>query len=203
MRPPRRRLRPGPDLLDPRCMPASLTPDLVTNAYGLNAINFTSPSGAAVVGDGSGETIALIEAYHDPTIASDLSAFDAAYYLPDPQLKVVNQAGSKTNSAWASEESLDVEWAHAIAPAANILVVEARSQSLPDLLAAVNTARQTPGVVAISMSWGFTETPGETAYDSMFTTPAGHGGITFVAASGPARTSLISAACPRASPRIW
>ena len=201
MRLPCRRLRPGLDLLDPRCMLSSLTPALLTNAYGLNAIGFTSRSGSAVVGDGSGETIALIEAYHDPSLASDLATFDSAFYLPDPQLKVVNQAGTKTNSAWASEESLDVEWAHAIAPGANILVVEARSQSLPDLLAAVDTARHTPGVVVISMSWGFTETRGEIANDATFTTPAGHTGITFVAASGDSGPGS-GAEYPAASPEV-
>ena len=47
------------------------------------------------------------------------------YNLPDPSLTVVNQAGNQTNNSWSLEESMDVEWAHAIAPGANILVVEA------------------------------------------------------------------------------
>jgi hypothetical protein len=156
----------------------------LTHAYGLDAITFATPAGATVPGDGRGETIALIEAYHDPTLASDLAVFDQANGLPDPPLAVVDQAGTKTNDAWASEESLDVEWAHAIAPGAGILEVEARSQGITDLLAAVDVARSTPGVVAVSMSWGFAETPQETGYDAHFTTPAGHAGITFVAASG-------------------
>jgi hypothetical protein len=173
----------------------------LTNAYGLNAISFTSPTGSTVVGDGSGETIALIEAYYDPTLGSDLQVFDQANDLPDPQLSVVNQAGTKTESQWASEESLDVEWAHALAPGASILVVEARSQDLTDLLAAVNTARQQPGVVAVSMSWGFSETSGETSYDTVFATPAGHAGITFVASSGDSG-SLGGAEYPAASPHV-
>src|SRR5262249_28626273 len=90
---------------------------------------------------------------------------------------------------------------HAIAPGANILVVEARSQSLPDLLAAVDAARHTPGVVAVSMSWGFTETPGETSYDSTFTTPAGHAGITFVAARGDSGPGS-GAEYPASSPQV-
>ena len=85
---------------------------------------FTSSSGT-VKGDGTGETIALIEMYHDPNLASDLHTFDQTYNLPDPTLNVINQAGSQTDTGWAQEESLDVEWAHAIAPGANILVVEA------------------------------------------------------------------------------
>ena len=141
-------------------------------------------SGGSVGGDGSGQTIALIEAYHDPYLASDLHTFDRTYGLPDAKLTVVNQAGSRTDNDWAAEETLDVEWAHAIAPGANLMVVEAASQSVPDLMAAVNTARNTPGVVAVSMSWGYGELPNETSYDSYFTTPAGHQGVSFIASAG-------------------
>ena len=200
-------LRPQIDLLDERCLLSSLTPAQVTAAYGLNAIEFTTSSGTPVKGDGSGETIALIEAYNDPTIVSDLHTFDQAFNLPDPNLTVVNQAGNavsataQTNSGWTEEESLDVEWAHATAPGANILVVEADSQSIPDLMAAVNWARSSPGVVAVSMSWGFSETPNETSYDSYFTTPSGHQGITFIASSGD-NGSLAGASYPAASPNV-
>jgi hypothetical protein len=178
----RRRLRPALDRLDDRCLLSGLTPAQLTHAYGLDAITFTSPSGAAVKGDGSGQAIALIEAFHDPTLASDLQAFDRAYNLPDPSLNVVNLGGSKTNPAWSLEESLDVEWAHAIAPGAAIVVVEAGSQSLASLQAAINTARNMPGVDVVSMSLGF---PESTYHGSVpLTTPPGHVGITFVGASG-------------------
>ncbi|MDB5174643.1 MAG: pcp 3, partial [Phycisphaerales bacterium] len=89
-----------------------------------------------------------------------------------------------TDAGWAGEIALDVEWAHAIAPQANILLVSANSQSLGDLLTAVDYARNAPGVSTVSMSWGGSEFYGQTAYDSLFTTPAGHTGVTFVAASG-------------------
>jgi nitrate reductase NapAB chaperone NapD len=184
MRKPRKRFRPRVDQLDDRCLLSGFTPAQVANAYGIDAITFQSGSGAVIPGTGAGETIAVIEAYHDPTLAADLHVFDQAYNLPDPQLTVIDQAGTQTNSTWASEESLDVEWAHAIAPGANILVVEAQSQTLADLLSAVDTARNAPGVVAVSMSWGFNEMADEASDDGHFTTPAGHAGITFVAASG-------------------
>ena len=203
-------LRPQIDPLDERCLlSAGLSLTQVAAAYGLNAITF-----GKVNGTGSGETIALIEAYNDPTIASDLHTFDQAYNLPDPNLTVVNQSGgavsatAQTNTGWAEEESLDVETAHAVAPGANILVVEANSQNMQDLLTAVNTARNTPGVVAVSMSWGFSETPNETSYDTYFTTPAGHiggnglpGGVTFIASSGD-NGSLAGASYPAASPNV-
>src|SRR6516162_7943789 len=178
----RRRLRPALDQLDDRCLPSGLTPAQLTHAYGLDAITFTAPSGATVKGDGTGATIALIEAYHDPTLAGDLQAFDQAYHLPDPPLNVVNLGGTQSNPDWTLEESLDVEWAHAIAPGASIVVVEARSQSLAALQAAINTARNIPSVDVISMSLGFPESTYHGSWT--LTTPAGHAGITFVAASG-------------------
>jgi hypothetical protein len=183
----RRALRPALDRLDGRCLLAGLTPAQVTTAYDLGAIRFPTATGSAR-GDGSGETIALIEAYHDPYLVNDLRAFDRTFGLPDPSLIVAKQAGSVFNSDWSLEESLDVEWAHAIAPGAQILVVEARSQSRSALLNAVNVARYTPGVVAVSMSWGFSEFRTEANYNGYFTTPPGHQGITFVAASGDSGT---------------
>lgn len=205
------RLRPAPDQLDDRVLlsafsgyqPSGYTPAQITSAYGLSGITFTSKTGGTVQGDGTGETIALIEMYHDPNLQSDLATFDAKYDLPTPALSVVDQAGTQTDGGWALEESLDAEWAHAIAPGANILVVEAapsysQSQELQNLLNAVNTARNTAGVVAVSMSWGFNEMPNESSFDSYFTTPSGHQGITFIAASGDSS----GVEYPSASPNV-
>src|SRR5271166_2649486 len=131
MRNRRQRFRPDCDQLDLRCMlsgfspisPSGNTPSQLTSAYGLNAITFTSSTGSIVKGDGTGETIALIEMFSDPNLQSDLETFDAKYSLPNPSLTVVNLAGSQTDKNWSLEQSLDVEWAHAIAPGASILVV--------------------------------------------------------------------------------
>jgi subtilase family serine protease len=156
----RRGVWPLVDHLDDRCLlsgTAGYTPAEITAAYGLNAIIFES-GGKTVTGDGAGETIALIEMYNDPNLASDLATFDAEYGLPaPPNLTVDNLAGTQTNNGWALEESLDVEWAHAIAPGANILVVEAApaqsdTQAIQNLMTAVNTASATPGVTVVSMS---------------------------------------------------
>ena len=193
-------LRPVLDQLDDRCLLSGLTPSLVTQAYGLDAIRYSTSSGT-VKGDGSGEVIALIEAYHDPYIQSDLATFDKANDLRAPTLIVANQAGSVVNQGWELEESLDVEWAHAIAPGATILVVEAQSQSRRSMLTAVNAARNTPGVDVISMSWGFNEFAREASYNSYFTTPAGHRGITFVAASGDSGPQA-GAEWPSVSPTV-
>ena len=69
----------------------------------------------------------------------------------------MNLGGTQSNPDWSLEESLDVEWAHAIAPGASIVVVEARSQTLAALQAAINTARNIPAVNVVSMSLGFPE----------------------------------------------
>ena len=168
--------------------PTGLSPTEVRNAYGLNQINFGS-----VTGNGAGQTIAIVDASYDPNIASDLQAFDSQYGLQSPGsfAQYVENGLSQVNSGWALETALDVEWAHAMAPAANIVLVEAQPD-LSDLFNAVSFASQLPGVSVVSMSWGANEFSGESAYDSVFTTPAGHNGVTFVAASGDSGTTRIS-----------
>src|SRR5436305_15257930 len=102
--------------------PSGLTPQQIASAYGVNQISF---SGGKIAGNGAGQTIAIVTAYHDPNITSDLAAFDKQYGLPNPSLTVDNLGGATTDPGWALETSLDVEWAHALAPGANILLVEA------------------------------------------------------------------------------
>jgi subtilase family serine protease len=196
--------RPRPlrlEQLEERATPAALTPAQVRQAYGFNqvaAINSTTLNGA-------GQTIAIVDAYNDPYALSDLQKFDRQYGLPDPpSFKQVNQTGSTTNlpqadSGWAGEIALDVEWAHAIAPGANILLVEARSSSLTDLFQAVDYARNAPGVSVVSMSWDGSEFNGETSYNSHFATPAGHQGVSFIASSGD---SGAGASFPAVSPNV-
>lgn len=165
--------------------PSGYTPSQVRQAYGFNQITF---SNGTIQGDGSGQTIAIVDAYDSPTIASDLHQFDLAFGLPDPVFTKVNQRGGSDlpppNSDWAIEIALDVEWAHAIAPGANILLVEADSNNESDLFAAVQYAASQPGVSVVSMSWGSVEFASETDYDNVFSTPSGHSGVTFVASSG-------------------
>ena len=193
------RARPGLTALEDRTTPAAFTPAQIRQAYGID-FRFSTAAGQVVAADGSGQTIAVIEAYHDPNIAGDLHAFDQRYGLPDPALAEVGQnlstptqlpaAPPADDPGWYSETALDVEWAHAAAPGAAILLVEASSTSISDMFAAVDMARRyappgLPPVSVVSMSFGTpSEYRGETADDSMYTTPAGHTGITFVAATG-------------------
>ncbi len=167
--------------------PAGLSPAQVRQAYGFNQITFNS---GTVQGNGSGQTIAIVDAFNQPNIAGDLRTFDAAFGLPNPQFTVVNENGGSSlpaaNQGWGLEISLDVEWAHAIAPGANILLVEAASANSPDLLTAVHYAATQSGVSVVSMSWAAGEFTGEASLDNFFTTPTGHNGVTYVAASGDA-----------------
>ncbi|MGA2498143.1 MAG: S53 family peptidase [Tepidisphaeraceae bacterium] len=192
--------------------PSGLSPAQVANAYGYNQVSF-SVSGQTVKADGSGQTIAIVDAYDDPTIVNDLKVFDKAFSLSDNNAagqfvltKYMMNSRVKADAGWAQEISLDVEWAHALAPKASILLVEAASSSVGDLMSAVDYARKQTGVVAVSMSWGQSEFRGETSYDSYFTTPSGHiggsgiaGGVAFVTASGD---SGAGAEWPAVSPNV-
>jgi hypothetical protein len=171
---------------------APFTPAQIVKAYGTNLINFSGTPG-----NGAGQTIAIVDAFNDPDIVTDAQAFSAAFGLPafvtsgsGPTLTVLNQNGTTTlpgNSSpgdWDIEESLDVEWAHTVAPQANIILFESNSDTYTDLLAAVTQAAGTAGVSDVSMSWGGTEFSGENASDSTFTTPAKHPGVTFITSAG-------------------
>lgn len=173
--------------------PVGYSPAQVRQAYGFDRIAFDDGS---VRADGAGQTIAIVTAYDHPGIEDDLRAFSNTFGLPmPPRLTRVNQFGGTTlpryDPQWALETALDVQWAHAIAPGANLLLVHANSARLSDMLTAVDYARHQPGVVAVSMSWGTNEFSSQSLFNRYFTTPAGHvdgaglpGGVTFVAASG-------------------
>ncbi len=132
-------------------------------------------------------TIAIIDAYDDPTIEADLAVFDKKFGLSACTIangcfeKYKVDPSVKPNTGWAEEIALDVEWAHAIAPKANILLVEAKTASLTNLLNAVDYVHNRADVVAVSMSWGSGEFSSESSYDGRFTT---NGGAIFFASSG-------------------
>jgi subtilase family serine protease len=179
---------------------AGYTPAQIRHAYGFDQIpSLTSATDPNYYNEnaGKGQTIAIVDAYNDPNILGDVNTFSSQFSLPlfnngsgSPTFTKVNQKGSAsgpfplTSSTWAGEVSLDVEWAHAIAPAASIVLVEASSASTNNLLAAIDTARNYPGVSTVSMSWGLSEGSGEAGVDAAhLTTPTGHVPITFVAAT--------------------
>jgi subtilase family serine protease len=167
------------------------TPGQVVHAYGIDLLRTSGGLGSDGTPQGAVSTIAIVDAYDDPTIASDLDLFSNAYGLPltstgfFTKTWVGHAAGTPApagNQGWAGEIALDCEWAHAIAPGAKILLVEARSASNADLLAAVDLAIATPGVDVVSMSWDGNEFSGETTSlnDGTFLAK----GVSFFAASG-------------------
>ncbi len=181
---------------NPTPIPGALTPAQMQAAYGFG--NITLPDGSPATG--AGETIAIVDAFDDPNIQSDLHTFDVQYFGGvDPTFTKVNLGAVNTGSSpeqWEMEEALDVEWAHAIAPHANIDLVEAASNSTSDLLTAVDKAVSlNPQVV--SMSWGLNagESSAETTWDSHFSAL----NITFVACS---MDSGAPAVWPAASPYV-
>jgi hypothetical protein len=161
---------------------APFTPAQIRHFYGIDSIGLAN----GLAGTGAGQTIAIIDAYSQPNIVSDLATFDSAFGLPaPPSFTVEDENGGinlpSYNSGWAIEISLDVEWAHAIAPQANLLLIEAASNYGNDLIqTALDTANSTPGVSVVSMSFGFPDSPGENFYDPYFARP----GITYLAAAG-------------------
>jgi hypothetical protein len=182
--------------------PAGFSPQQIRTAFGFDGIFFGS-----VAGDGAGQTIAIVDAYDQPGFVnssapnfatSDLAAFDRQFGLPDPpSFNKMNQYGGTTglpgtdpagpgssSGNWEYEEAMDVEWAHALAPAASIVLVEANTSGSSDLYAAISTADHLPGVSTISLSWGSSEFAGEIQSDRDFQTPNHHQGVTFIAAAG-------------------
>lgn len=190
-------------------------PDQIRAAYGFDQI----PKVNSTTIDGAGQTIAIIDVYDDPNILSDANTFSSQFGLPQfnqksnpegthsPTFIKLNEDGQditnvpsdselvpRTNSAWSSEISLDVEWAHAIAPQANIVLIEANSESTSDVFQAMSLAQgpledsSGDSYVAnvVSMSWGYNESNSfmgsyMTGYDSTYLPPDHH--ITFVAAT--------------------
>jgi subtilase family serine protease len=144
---------------------ACYNPAQLQQAYGLNALYSRGITG-------KGATIVIVEPYGSPTIASDLRAFDRAENVPNPpSLRIIRPAGKVPHYnpgnpdmvGWAGETTLDVEYAHAIAPGAKILLVETpgggRSGTAalsPVLTAEKYVIRHHLGDV-ISQSFGITE----------------------------------------------
>jgi subtilase family serine protease len=182
--------------------PTGLSPDTIKAAYNWTAI-----------GDGAGKTIAIVDAYDDPTAKADLDAFDKTFFpttatfpsctstISTSCFSKVNQTGGtklpRADAGWALEISLDVQWAHAIAPKAKILLVEASSASFTNLLTAEDYASNKNKGAAdyISNSWGGSEFSGETAYDAHFSTT----GVSYFVSAGD---SGLPAEYPSASNKV-
>ncbi|WP_348534765.1 putative Ig domain-containing protein [Kitasatospora sp. MAP12-44] len=178
--------------------PQLARPDATRNAavpgYGpsdlQSAYNLTS---AAATAGSSGQTVAIIDAYDDPTADSDLAVYRKQFGLPacttaDGCFSKVGQNGQTSqlpvpapaNNDWTGEESLDVDMVSAICPNCHILLVEANSPNDTDLGASVNAAVRL-GAKYVSNSYGGPESPSETTEDSQY---YNHPGVAITASSG-------------------
>jgi kumamolisin len=169
--------------------------------------NYGKSHGPSKGGSGA---IALVDAFDDPTAATDLAFFDTYWGLTKANFTKIEMTNSCTappaNAGWAGEETLDIEYAHVYAPNAAIILVEACSNSTSDLLAAeteaFNYITENYGWGNVSNSWGGGEFSGETSYDTLFTT-FGNGddgaGITAFASAGD---SGCGAAWPSSDPYL-
>jgi len=140
------------------------SPQQIRKAYGVTAILDAGYTGA-------GQTIIIIDSFGSPTIAQDLKTFDAGYGLPDPpSFTVLAPLGTvpfnPNNSGqvgWAAEATLDVEWSHAMAPDANIVLLTSPVnetegvQGMPEFLYLEKYALDHNLGKIISQSWGATE----------------------------------------------
>jgi subtilase family serine protease len=168
--------------------PVGYSPTQIRHAYGIDQL----PNG------GAGRTIAIIVPYGSPTIQSDLNTFSTQYGLPSTTLHIINNNPSTTavDAGWALETSLDVEWSHAVAPQATIILSIARSASLDDLMTAVDAA-VAAGANVVTMSWGSAEFNGQSAYESHFNRT----GVAFFASSGDSGSAQ-GTSWPAASPSV-
>jgi len=156
--------------------PAGLNPADIRSAYALTS----SSSG--------GRTVAIVDAYNDPTAESDLGVYRSQFGLSSCTtsngcFRKVSQTGSTTSlpatdAGWATEISLDLDMVSAACPDCKILLVEASSSSFANLGTAVNYAASQAGVVAISNSYGGSDSAQTSAYN--------HPGIAITASTGDA-----------------
>jgi hypothetical protein len=159
--------------------PRGYGPGDLRAAYGLSTLSTAA---------GGGQTLAIVDAYDDPNAESDLAVYRSQYGLPpcttaNGCFRKVNQRGStaypSANASWAQEISLDLDMASAICPNCHILLVEADSNSIDDLGAAVDRAAEL-GATQISNSYGGDEYRRETTDEAHYN----HPGIAITASSG-------------------
>lgn len=163
--------------------PSEYFPNNIANAY-----NFTYPLKHGITGKGS--TIAIIDGFGDPSIKYDVRAFDNVTGLPPVNLSIVypnNVRPTGYNYSWAIETATDVEWAHALAPGANIVLVVAKDANVSSLDSAVSYVISHKLANIMSLSWGIPENQlglnGVNTFSGVYQ-EAAQNGITVLAATG-------------------
>ncbi|MFZ0705166.1 MAG: S53 family peptidase [Candidatus Korobacteraceae bacterium] len=180
---------PGGTLV-PAANPGGETPASLGCVYGLvsNPLSGCPIATSTSLPTGGSGVIVIVDAYDYPSAAADLSTFSGEFGLPQASFTVQYASGRKPSngcsSGWQGEEALDIEWAHAMAPNASIVLMEASSASNTALYQAVTAANSYisshGGKGEISMSWGGSETSGESSSDTYFK----QSGVVYFASSG-------------------
>ncbi|HEX4222203.1 MAG TPA: putative Ig domain-containing protein, partial [Pseudonocardiaceae bacterium] len=155
------------------------TPNAIPSGvgYGPSQLQSAYNIASAAASQGGTATVALVDAYDDPTAASDLAAYRSAAGLPAGTFSKVNQNGAASplpspapaSDDWTLEESLDVDMVSAICPNCKIVLVEAQDDQGTGLYTAENTAANLAGY--ISNSWGGTDSSSDSSLDSNFNHP--------------------------------
>jgi len=156
---------------------------------------------------GGANTIVIVDAFDYPTALNDFNVFSTQFGLPREtstdvlassntvfQVVYANGRKPRANCGWAQEAALDIEWAHAMAPGAKIVLVEAATNSFVDLFAAVDVASTIPGAKEVSMSWGGSEFSSEASNDFHF--PSGNGIVYFASSGDTGGASIYPSASP-------
>jgi subtilase family serine protease len=156
---------------------------------------------------GSGSTVAIVDAYDDPSAESNLAVYRSQFGLAacttaNGCFRKVNQTGGTSyprgNRGWAQEISLDLDMVSAVCAKCHILLVEAKTSSFKDLGTAVNEAAKL-GATSVSNSYGGAESSSDTSFDQAY---FNHPGIAITASSGdggygvsyPAASQYVTAA---------
>ncbi len=159
-------------------VPSGYTPTQIRHAYGVDQIT----------NQGAGQVIGIVDGYDYANVEADLGVFDTTFGLPactkaNGCLTVIYAAGVEPpkNRGWTGETSLDVQWSHAIAPQAKIVLVLTADGKTSTLLKAVPVAVAN-GATTVNMSWGtLNEISGEQQYDAYF---FNNSAVTYFNASG-------------------
>jgi len=158
------------------CSATQLCPSFLDKAYGFDTLQGSGTTG-------SGQTIVIVDACGDPTISTDLQAFDKQWGLSNPTLNIVDVQGAPcSNPNWSIETSLDVEWAHVVAPSATIELLIAAKPSTTDLYGAWSYSLTNSLGNQISNSWGGSGGCGPTPTSLLKTATTDH--VTILASAG-------------------
>ena len=162
--------------------------------------------------NGNGTRIAIVDAFGDPTLSTDLSSFNSLTGLPTANVNIFYPDGvpKKMNSGWAVETSLDVEWAHAMAPSATIDLVVALDSTLGSVFDGIAyVANSLPSETVLSMSFGLAESSYPTtgsftiiATHQLFVTMTSHGTTPFASSGDSGATSCCNPQYPSSDPLV-